>query len=246
MLREPQVLRSLASTRREVGFSWSPWSLDEWWQTLAGPSIHSLSRHKDSEYGVLIKATSATSNMMGDILQRRQQDLAVALAMPLDLYLTAMQMSPTALQDIQGFAAARIQQIRTWLQRPPAALSALSQDQLIAMSWLVSVWPLMQARQQFAQRCYYLSFASLMSDPQTAARDVAIALNWHAPVDAQPLMKTYAKAPDRAYDSQRRWQQMSELRLKLKAKSEDLQAWLQNLMRERRDISQFLEQSLAI
>lgn len=239
VLREPQILRSLASSRREAGFAWSPWSVDEWWQQWAAPSLSLLARHRSDEHGVLIKATSATAHLMPDILQRRSQDQALALAMPLDLYLAAMHISPAAMQDIQGFAPARIQQLRQWLQRPPAGLSALQQDQLIAISWLVTLWPMAQAVAACPQRCQWISFADLMEHPQDTAAHCSDALHWCGSVDPEGLMNHYAKDPSRRFDSQARWRQLDALRLQLKPKAEALSAWLCELVKEHAELLHF-------
>jgi len=244
VLREPQILRSLASSRREAGFAWSPWSVDEWWQQWAAPSLSLLARHRSDEHGVLIKATSATAHLMPDILHRRSQDRALALAMPLDLYLAAMHISPAAMQDIHGFAPARIQQLRQSLQRPPAALSGLSQDQLVAISWLVTLWPMAQAIDASPQRARWVQFADLMEQPQATAEQCSDALNWCGSVEPGGLMNHYAKDPSRRFDSQARWRQLDTLRQQLKPKAQALSAWLVEVVKEHAGMAAFAQGEL--
>lgn len=246
VLREPQVLRKLATSRLEASTSQAPWTPDQWWHSWAAPSLDLLSRHEDEEQGVLIKATSSTAHLMSDILQRRQQDLSIALAMPLDLYLAAMSLSPAAQQDIQGFAAGRLQQISSWLQRPVPLPGELNLHQIMAVSWLVSLWPMAQAIENHPDRCRWLGFEKLMTDTKQAAHDAAKQLDWPEPVAIAPLMNTYAKAPGQQYNSQRRWEQISAARVQLKSISEDLLAWLHDLMQEHKPISRFLDTPLSI
>lgn len=245
VLREPQVLRTLAAARREAQFPWSPWSVSDWWQQWAAPSLQLLARHRSDEQGTLIKATSSTSHLLPDILQQRSEDRAILLAAPLDLYLAAFQISASAQQDLQAFAPARWQTFQGWCGRPLPSLDRMKPAQISAMSWLVTVAPLVRALQAHPERCQALDFAQLMDAPRACAQDCAQHLHWPEPPHLSPWLNHYAKDPSQRYNSAQRWQQLSAARELLVNQAEGLMAWLAHVLKADDPLQKFLARGLV-
>lgn len=241
VLREPQVLRTTAAMVQESNWPWaqySPAACADWLAAVC----RLLSKTTDAGDGVLIKATSSTTNLMPLITQQRSHDRAVALAAPLDLYLAVMLRSEGGRHDVNGFIQQRMQQFCGWLEGAPSLpLHQFSEAQKLALSWLVSLWPMAQAVNANPDRCRWLDFATLMEHTEVAVADVRTMLDWSGAVASDAELARYAKDPAQPFDSASRWRQLSQLRQQQAAQAETLYDWLAKLCQPLPAIQQWLQ-----
>lgn len=211
-LREPQILRTLANQERELDQPWSQMARQEWW-SRCDDILNLLGRpHRHGQH-VLIKATSIGSNLLPIALSCRSDDRAIAIYTSLELYLAVMLRSPAALHDNQGFAVWRMKE---FVRRCPSTrwrLHELQAAQVVALSWLVNLLPMLQATQENPGRCRLVDFSTLMAQPALVADEAAEFLHLPAPRNVAQETRRYAKDPQQPFDPERR---RHELMLQMK------------------------------
>ena len=194
-LREPEILRTLALSRDEV-------IVDRHLSTF----LKLWSRTFDSNARALVKVTSFASDLAAPILARPHAPRALLMYVNPETYLATIFGGANAPAEAKALAPFRLERLgdrlnHTW------KLNALSEGEMIAMSWACEALALSEAAEKAEGRAHMLDFDKFLAQPR-AALSIALA-HFGVSVDAQRLdlilsgreMRTYSKAPEYEYDA---------------------------------------------
>ena len=191
-LREPMLLRAAAQgTARSAG------------GLTIRQQVALLSRTWRPAQRALIKTTSFVSEIAADLLASAPDSRALLLYTPALTYLRAILAGPNSRLETRALAPLRLER----LQRRTAPLPAPgSEGQWVAMSWLCEMTTLEATAARFAARAAWMDFERFLLAPAphlAAALSAVAARPDTRDIDRMlrgPLMRTYAKAPQHAYD----------------------------------------------
>lgn len=205
-LREPMVLRALASARSELESPLSRLSTKEWsdlLQAVAGL----LGRPFSADQHILIKATSLCNNLIEPLLSMPGNPRAILLHVPLESYLATMLKGSGGGVDALHGAPGRLQTLHSRLDDDSLRLHQMDHAEILAMGWLAELSRFQEIESRFAASAQIMrsNFEDLLENPEQ--HTTAIARHLHLPpkhggvlpwLDSQ-VMKTYSKTPDYAY-----------------------------------------------
>jgi hypothetical protein len=204
-LREPLPLRSLAEAYEAQHQPTSPWSPAQVDRLLAAV-LGLLDRRFDDTRHVVVKATSSCNALVAPWLLRHPDVRAVALQVPLRVWLATILKSPDATADALRFAPSRLAALDAILGRDELRLYEHGLGEVLALGWLAECarFANLAADAGIASRLLRLDFEDLPADPRSVLAKVAQHFGIEAPssaVDAaiSAEMGRYAKATEHAY-----------------------------------------------
>jgi hypothetical protein len=194
-IREPAMLRAVAADPpRAFG------GLD-----LRGV-LSLLARAWRPDQRALVKATSFVSEISEPILEIDRDSRAIFMFTPALAYLRCILGGPNSRIESRALAPSRLARLQSRLGESAPA-EPQSEGEWIAMSWLCEMTALRQAAIRFGSRVLSVDFDAFLSAPAPSLERLLQALG-AAPsaseverLIAGPVMRSYSKAPEHAYDA---------------------------------------------
>lgn len=195
-LREPALLRALADGGAAV---------------LPLPDVLALlARTWRPAQRAVVKVSSFVSELAQPLLTAGDAPRAIFMyATPL-AYLRTIFAGPNSRQESRTLAARRLQRLMLRLPGPDFRSQPRSEGEQVAMSWLTEMTCLHQAAREHAAQILWLDFDRFLEEPRQCLQRVFQALGAAQPpaevaaLLAGPIMRSYSKAPEHAYDAQLR------------------------------------------
>ena len=214
-VREPLALLALSMTRRELGLVTS--RLDSTgWDRLSSLTLRLLSRTYRKDQRVLLKATSACSNLLAPVLTRDPVSRAIMLHTDLETWLTIMLRKEGVRENGRFYAPAWFADFCELTGRRDLGLAALGDAEQFALNWLTGMLHFQRAREQMPERVLSLEFEDFLAQPaanlEQAARFLGLDPAGVAQAVGGPLMKSYGKNPSIPFDAAERQREMEESR----------------------------------
>lgn len=225
-LREPLTLLACAQERRELDQSTS--RLDQaGWDRLFDASLKLLSRSYQPGERACIKATSACGNLLAPFLRRRAESRALLLYTDLETWLTVMLRNDDVRYNGRFYAQSWLKDLHNLSGRKNIRLATLSDAEMFVVNWLTAMLHFERARQDSGTQVRHCDFERLLADPAgelgAMGRFLDLDTARVAEIVAGPLMKSYAKRPDEAFDAATRARELQETR---RAKAEEVNGGL--------------------
>jgi len=151
-----------------------------------------------------VKATSICSNIIGLV---HADAPVVFLYQQAETHLAVILAGENALQDLRGFGQNRYRRLAALAPDLPP-LASLSIGELAAMTWLAEVSS--GSRAMKGREVLQLDFDAFLQLPEECLADACRALGLNATAEsctaavAGPIMRSYSKAPEHAYDAKLR------------------------------------------
>jgi len=217
-LREPLTLLSCAVERRELDRPTA--RLDgTGWERLFDATLKLLSRTYRPNEHALIKATSACGNLLGPLLRRDAGSKALLLHTDLETWLTVMLRNEDVRVNGRFYAPAWLSDLHALTGRKDIRLSAMYDTEQFAVNWLTAMLHFERAQQENPARVQRCDFEKLLVDPagglEAAGRFLGLDTARAGEIAAGPLMKSYAKRPQEAFDPAARRRELEEARSRL-------------------------------
>lgn len=219
-LREPLTLLACAQERRELDHPTS--RLDQaGWDRLFDATLKLLSRSYQPGERTCIKATSACGNLIAPFLRRNTGSKAVLLHTDLETWLTVMLRHEDVRSNGRFYAQAWLKDLHALTGRKDIRLAALGDAEMFTINWLTTLLHFERARQDSGTRARPCDFEKLLADPagglEALGRFLDLDTTQVPEIVAGPLMKSYAKRPNEAFDAATRARELQEAR-RLQAK----------------------------
>ncbi len=247
-VREPLVLRTLSAVGIETDKPWSVWDRTKW-ESILSRVYAVLSRPYRSGQTVLVKATSICTNLIDSVLVARPHDKIIGIYATFDLYFAAMTRDPSLMLDLNGHLVARFKEYDRLSGGSHFALHELDPLQIIALSWLVNLQPMLNAASHTPERVQLVDFAGLMENTIEESHRSAAFLGFPLPDDIDTIRRSYAKKQDMGFDPQRRWKELLELARSQKQVRKMARSWLDQVIEDceaYRLCREFLDHTLIV
>lgn len=216
-LREPLVLRALAQLQIEPETAprvWSEADTDKRTATF----LKLFSRTFTPQQTPVVKATSFVSEIAASLLARAYAPRAVLMYVPAETYLATILGGPNSRQEARVLAPLRLRRLQKRLGGGAWTLSALSEGEMIAMSWASEMTALAEAAKVAGARAQWNDFNALLANPAQNLKSAFLHLGIEA-TDAEVRtiadgeeMRRYSKAPEHAYDAKLRRDVLNQAR----------------------------------
>ncbi|HEY1990815.1 MAG TPA: hypothetical protein VGH71_00025 [Gammaproteobacteria bacterium] len=203
-VREPLTLLACAQARRELDRPTS--RLDQaGWDRLFDATVKLLSRVYQPGERALIKATSACGNLLAPFLRRSTVSKALLLHTDLETWLTVMLRNDDVRGNGRFYAQAWLKDLHVLSGREDIRLATLTDAEMFAVNWLTAMAHFERARQDAGSQVRHCDFERLLADPgnelEAMGRFLGLEVARVPEIVAGPLMKSYAKRPDQAFDA---------------------------------------------
>ena len=214
-VREPLTLLACAQEQRELDRPLS--RLDQaGWHRLFDGSAKLLSRVYAPGERACLKATSACGNLLAPFLQRSAASKALLLYTDLETWLTVMLRNEDVRNNGRFYAPSWLHDLHALSGRKDIRLAALNDAQMFAINWLTAMLHFERARQASASRVRHCDFEKVLADPgaelEAMGRFLGLDTARVPEIVAGPLLKSYAKRPDEAFDAATRARELQEAR----------------------------------
>jgi hypothetical protein len=237
-LREPALLRALAAGGDAA---------------LPLPDVLALlSRTWRPAQRAVVKVTSFVSELAQPLLASGDAPRAIFMyATPL-AYLRTIFAGPNSRQESRTLAPQRLRRLLRRLAAGDFAAQPRSEGEQVAMSWLTEMTCLHQAARQHAAQILWLDFDRFLASPQECLQRVFQSLGAAAPpaevaaLLAGPIMRSYSKAPEHAYDAQLRREVLQAADLENAVEIRRGLAWLGSLAQQYPQVAATLQSLEAL
>jgi hypothetical protein len=228
-IREPAILRLLASVHRTLGRPECPWPREEFEERLRA-FLAIWSRTFEPGQTAVVKATSFVSEMAEDLMARMPAARSVFMFVAPEVFLQAL--LGGAMSDIESGAENRLDRLHRRLGGPRWTSTDMSAGERVAMSWLSEMTALHAAARRFPDRTLWLDFDCFLASPEESLTavlghlgvpDAAAAART---LLAGPTMHQYAKAPAHRFDADVRRQLLDQASREHAAEIAKGLAWL--------------------
>ena len=214
-VREPLVPLALAMERRNLDRPES--RLDgAGWNKLFDAALRLLSRTYRPGQRVVIKFTSACSNLAAPMLQGNEGSRALLLHTDLETWLTVMLRNESVRENGRYYAQDWLKDIYALTGRRDLRLAALSDAQQFALNWLAGMLQFERLSQQYPLRARRCDFEPFLADTAAGLKDVGNFFGLDtagvAAIAAGPLLKSYAKNPAKPFDRTVRDRELKDAR----------------------------------
>jgi hypothetical protein len=208
-LREPVILRTFAQLGAAPEAQPRAWGHDGFGARLTG-CLKLLSRTFEKRQLAVVKATSFVSDLAASLMSRASMPNAVMMYVPPESYFATILGGPNSRQEAKMLAPSRLLRLHKRIGAEAWRLTALSEGEVLALSWACEMSALAQAANDAGGRVFRLDFERFLLDP---APLLASALR-HFGIEARPSevraiiegphMRRYSKSPEHAYDAELR------------------------------------------
>jgi hypothetical protein len=205
-IREPVVLRTLALLVRAP-------------EAQLSGCLKLLSRTFEPQQLAVIKATSFVSELATRLMARASAPRAVMMFVAPESYLATILGGPNSRQEAKFMAPARLSRLSQRIGAEAWQLSAMSEGEIVAMSWACEMSALGQAARAAGERALWVDFDRFLVSPTPILAAALRHFDFEAGADilagilAGPDMHRYSKAPEHAYDAQLRSEVLNHARM---------------------------------
>lgn len=214
-VREPLALLVLAFERRELDRPVARLGAAAWDRLLA-MSATLLSRTYRPTERAVIKATSVCGNLAEPLLRQNADSRALFMQMDLENWLANMLKNEVNRENGRAFAQAWLTDFHALTGRKNLVLASLSDAEQFTVNWLSTMLHFQRAERLYAQRIMRLDFETLLQQPAAKLAEAGDFFGLDTTRTEEliqgPLMKAYAKNPNRPYDTDTRRREMAEVR----------------------------------
>ncbi|HLI65433.1 MAG TPA: hypothetical protein VKU90_03630 [Caulobacteraceae bacterium] len=216
-LREPGALRTIAALAGDLQ---TPESLlseaafDERRDVL----LRLWARTYAPAQRALIKATSTVGEIAPMLLQHAASSRALLVTVAPEVYMATILGGPASRVELRAMAQSRLRRLHRRIGEPLWRLHAMSEGELVAMSWAAEMAGLVEAAERFPGRVAWLDFERFLERPEAGLVAGLQRLHGEAsPADLRrmlnsPLFGRYAKGLEHAYDANLRRQVLDQAR----------------------------------
>ena len=214
-IREPLVPLGLAMERRELDRPVS--RLDgATWGKFYGTAMRLLSRVYRPGDRAVIKHTSACGNLLTPFMESAPDSKALLLHTDLETWLTVMLRDEDVRHNGRFYAQAWLSDLHSLTGRRDIRLAALDDAQQFAVNWLSAMLQFERAVRQHGARALRCDFEMFLADPRAGLENTGAFLGFDTTgageAAAGPLLKSYAKNPDKPFDRAARDQELKQTR----------------------------------
>ncbi|HXQ47892.1 MAG TPA: hypothetical protein VN806_14840 [Caulobacteraceae bacterium] len=230
-LREPGALRTLAQLAFEISTPESTRSqaaFDERLDTF----LKLWARTYEPAQKTLIKATSFAGEIAPMLLARTPSARAILMTVQPEVYMASILGGPNSRIELKAQAQSRLQRLHRRVGGPLWRLGAMSEGELLAMSWTAEMAGLAEAANAFPDRVLWLDFERFLASPREGLNAALARLHGEAaPADLDAMLKSplfgrYSKGLEHAYDANLRRQVLNQARGEHGAEIAKGRAWL--------------------
>jgi hypothetical protein len=199
VLREPLLLRAFAQLNAEAVSD-----------ARLSDTLKLLSRTFEPNQLAVIKATSFVSEIAATLLSRACAPKALLLSLAPESYFATILGGPNSRQETRTLAPSRLMRLQRRLGEQPWELDALSEGEVLALTWACEMSALTEASQAADGRVLWVNFDRFLLNPTQTLTNVLQHFDFDASAQtvagilAGPDMQRYSKAPEYAYDAQLR------------------------------------------
>ena len=234
-MREPLPLLSLAQARRELDRPTA--RLDEAsWEELFALFLALAGRNYRPGERVVIKATSACTNLLPSFLEHAPASRALLLYIDLETWLATMLRDEAVRENGRFYAPTWITDFIELTGRTDMKLIALSEAEQFALNWLTGMLHFQHAQTATPERvqgCDFEVFLGATADGlRQAGGFFGLDVSRANELAASTLMRGYAKNPARRYDSAQRREELAAARSKVGTEIATGLAYAEKLARE--------------
>ena len=221
-LREPLLLRSFAEV--------NPASLGE---DKLSAALKMFSRTFEDGQSSVVKATSFVSEIAPTLLSRASSPRAIMMTVAPESYFATILGGPNSRKETQSLAHSRLARLQRRLGEQPWNLAAMSEGEVLALSWVCEMSALNQAARAAAGRALWIDFDRFLASPAGALTAALRHLQFDASAEtvatilSGPDMCRYSKAPEHAYDTRLRNEVLDHARAMHGAEIKRGLAWLE-------------------
>ncbi len=171
-LREPKPLWKLAASYSVLE---QPTRLlnREQWNVVARILLRSYARSFGEHQVALIKATSTSSNLIVPLIENTLLDRAMLLYQPLRSHLATNLRAEAPRNSLRTWAVHRM---REWIKIPGVPklyVSELSAGKLAVVSWLGSMYLMLEAMDQYPEHCRLYNFDTFLEDSENCMLEIS-------------------------------------------------------------------------
>jgi hypothetical protein len=202
-IREPALLRSFAEIAVSLREPECPWSGRDFEDRLTA-CLRLWSRVFRPGQKSLIKATSFASELAGLLAGRTAGARALVATAAPAIYAATILGGPASRLECLALAPSRLRRLHRRIGASPWTLSALSEGEVVAMSWATEMSALALLP---AERVLWADFDAFLADIPATLRRMMIHLEGDvreldiAAMAVSPSLRRYSKAPDHPYDA---------------------------------------------
>ncbi|MBI3675589.1 MAG: hypothetical protein HY243_03115 [Proteobacteria bacterium] len=221
-LREPLPLRALAQLRIEPETAPRPWSEGEY-DKRTGTFLKLWSRTFSPAQQPVVKATSFVCEIASSLLSRAYKPKAIFMFAPAEVYLATILGGANSRQEARMLAPLRLRRLHKRLGGGAWTLSALSEGEMIAMSWACEMAALTEAARVAPGRVMWIDFNDFLAIPGQYLKAVFRRLDIEASdeevqrIAESDEMRRYSKAPEHSYDAKLRRDVLNQAREQFEA-----------------------------
>jgi hypothetical protein len=197
-LREPAILRSVATLRAETAFPDALLTMLKLYARVWRPGQRCL-----------VKATSFVADLGPQVLDCFPSARAILMVTAPQVFIATLLAGEASRPELPKVTSARIGRLSRRLGEPLFS-GAASEGEMAAVGWACEMCALADIAYRFPSRILWLDFDRLLADvpsgllkvarhldPRFSAADVAVMLSG-------PELSQYSKAPEHAFDARRR------------------------------------------
>jgi hypothetical protein len=199
VLREPLLLRDFAQLKAAAMSG-----------ARLSDTLKLFSRTFEPQQLSVIKATSFVSEVAAALLSRASAPKAILLSVAAESYFATILGGPNSRQETRMLAPSRLQRLQRRLGEQPWQLAALSEGEVLALTWVCEMSALTEAAKAADGRVLWVDFDRFLLNPAETLNTVLQHFEFDASAQtvtgilAGPDMQRYSKAPEHAYDAQLR------------------------------------------
>lgn len=214
-IREPLLTLGLAMQRRELDLPTARIT-GRAWNELFDLSLRLLGRTYRPGERSFIKATSACANLLESLASRSPASRALLLYTDLETWLCTMLRDEAVRENGRFYAPAWLTDFAVMTGHDDLKLSELTDAEQFTLNWLTGMLHFEKARQGMPERMLPCDFEVFLADAgaglESAAHFFGLDVTGAREAASGPLMRSYAKNPNRVYDSGKRRQELKEAR----------------------------------
>lgn len=214
-MREPLPLLALAQARRDLGQATARLDAATWEQLFA-LFLRLAARNYRPGERVVIKATSACSNLLPQFLDQAPTSKALLLYTDLETWLSIMLRDEEVRENGRYYAPAWLTDFIALTGRADLKLAALSDAEQFALNWLTGMLHFQRAQEVVPEQVQHCDFEEFLGATADGLRRLGGFFGFDASraneLAASTLMRSYAKNPNRRFDSTQRQQELKAAR----------------------------------
>ena len=214
-IREPFILRRLASFEFELRRSLCPWP-PSLFNARLDTILKLLARVYHPGQISLVKTTSFVSEMAPLLMARAPQARAILLIAHPQTFIAGILAGEGARGELSYVSVGRLARLRYRFPEFDPRLDGMSEGELAALGWVCELLGLAEANRRYPERTLWMDFDHFLLKPRPCLEAVLVHLNGSVEENElgalleSPDFGSYAKAPEHVYDGSVRHRLISD------------------------------------